>query len=118
MINISQPVRYLGIYTNQDDENWTMLKAHAYRANQDGEVTAVMTATAAAQTISGYKGTTNNPAGAGIAVGGDYSYGAGLHGISFSVAKGLYFEIADNSPNPTAIYWHPIGTLIKPTDFN
>jgi len=120
VLRVGQPRIRLGVYTNQDDDNNAMLKAHAYRANQDGYVTARMTGVQATDKICGYIGDTNDPVGAGDFIVGNHTYSAVSDpvSISFPVAKNKYFEITDESTQLTIIFWHPIGTLIKPTDFN
>jgi hypothetical protein len=111
-----------GSYTTQDDENQTLLKAHAYLANQDGFVVAVVGLSSQYKYIKGYVGTTTDPEGAGNIMGAveaplspSGGYDASL---TFPVASGKYFEITCDSTNAPIIYWHPIGTLIKPTDNN
>ena len=108
-----------GAYTNQDDETNVMLKAHAYLANQDGTVTANVIENNALDILRGYQGGTNNPAGAGDLIAGQHGSGGGSAypiSISFPVASGKYFEVTFVGAAAPSIYWHPIGTLVKPTD--
>ena len=105
----------IGAYTVQDDENDSMVKAHAYLANQDGFVCVYMDSGAGTATISGYVGTGVDPEGGGDFFAGEYQVAASKP-MSFviPVAKGKYFEITGT--NTPVIRWVPIGTLIKPTD--
>jgi hypothetical protein len=114
---VDDQVLELGAYTRQDDDSNNMVKAHAYRANQDGFVTAVMDSSGVNQSILGYVHTTDDPAGVGIAMGFQTAYATGIGlSIMFPVRSGQYFEITDNSGNEPVIYWHPVGTLSEPTD--
>lgn len=109
----------LSAYTNQDSESNAMLKAHAYKAATDGQVTAYVQATAINQNLAGYVGLTNNPVGAGDLiqkVSSVSSFGVGLFAISFLVAKDEYFEITTASSNAVTIRWKSSGTLSKPVD--
>ena len=106
-----------GEYSREDDEANNMLKAHAYLANQSGIVTAKMEAGAAGHVIRGFIGSTDDPAGAGDVIARQQVHGAGYDAtITFPVASGKYFEITDSSAAEPVIYWHPLGTLVKPTD--
>ena len=106
-----------GVYTRQDDDSNNMVKAHAYLTNQSGIVTAVMNAGSTGHAIRGYIGSTTDPAGAGDLVASQHAAGSGYtSSITFPVASGKYFEITDSSASEPVIYWHPLGTLVKPTD--
>lgn len=109
-----------GDYTDEDDDNATMLVGHAYLANQDGFVVVQQT-TQGAMDIIGYVDTDNNPVVGGTIAGRMVILSAlgnfDVHTMMFPVASGKYFEIT--SANGTqVIRWHPVGTLIKPTDQN
>lgn len=108
----------IGQHSNLDDDSNAMLKDHAYLANQDGFVSAVQASSASDKQLIGYIGTTNDPAGAGDRMAGVTSYAGSNKPMSILlvVASGFYFEITDESTNATSIYWHPMGTLVKPTD--
>ncbi len=106
-----------GVFTNQDDESQTIVKAQAYLANQDGFVTASVDSSSGVQALTGFVGATNDPAGAGTPV---IACEATITGhrvsITFPVQSGKYFEVTTPSSNTVAIFWHPVGTLVKPTD--
>lgn len=105
-----------GAISNTDDDNNAMLKAHAYLANQDGFVTAVMSSSGA-NSISGYVHSSNDPAESGVLVQRNSCTIAGIQAsVSFRVQKGQYFEITDGSSYNPGIYWFPVGTLIRCTD--
>ncbi len=106
-----------GAFTNQDDDTNAMLVAHAYLANQDGFVSVVHTANAAADIVVGYVDTDNNPAAGGTVLAGiNARTGGAVESRMFPVASGKYFEIT-NSAGATAIYWQPkSGALVKCTD--
>ena len=110
--------RAFGEFTTDDDTPTAMLVDHAYLANQDGTVTVNMISTESGSTfISGYIGTTTDPAGAGTLIvwSGTFDNG-GVASITFPVASGKYFEITSNKTPTINILWHPIGVLVKPTD--
>ena len=109
--------RSFGVYTNQDSDNNAMLASHAYLANQDGTVTATVSSTANDQTLRGFVDTDTDPASGGDLLGANASYGTNKnYSITFPVASGKYFEILTSMGGTLVIRWHPVGTLIKPTD--
>ncbi len=83
-----------------------MLKAHAYKAQTLGMVTA-WTNTNSVSAIKGYVGTTNDPAGAGVQVGENGSGSSIKSFVSFLVAKDKYFELT-HSAAVVNITWTPI----------
>lgn len=106
----------LGSYTDEDDDNNAMLKDHAYLANQDGFVVVVHSPGAGTGgTTRGYIGATTDPSGIGDLVANNQ--GNEDNSIMFPVARGKYFEVTA-TPGTAVIWWHPIGTLVKPTDHN
>ena len=115
---IATQVLEFGDSTVQDDDSATMLKAHAYLANQDGFVVVQHTIDGAMDVI-GYIDTDTNPASGGTVAGRlktvTYVSPNDVHTMTFPVASGKYFEIT--SANGTqVIRWYPIGTLVKCTD--
>ena len=108
--------RAFGEYSRQDSDSANMIKDHAYLANQDGHVTATALSTGV-QSLVGYIGSTNDPAGAGDEIQNNTFHTSGVKmSIYFPVASGKYFEITHSGSNEPTIYWHPVGTLSKPTD--
>lgn len=94
-----------------------MLKAHAYLAQSDGEVCAYVTASGGNQILSGYIGSTDDPAGAGDLIQPDGIDPNGAKGcVSFLVDQGKYFELTTNSANAVTIRWRSFGSLKKPID--
>jgi len=110
-------LRSFGANTREDDDTNNMVKAHAYLANQDGFVTAFDTQVAGSEALNGYVGATDDPAGAGDLI-ATWENGStsNIGTITFPVASGKYFEITWQGTGEPTIYWHPIGTLVKPTD--
>lgn len=106
-----------GESTNLDSDGNPMAKAHAYLAMQDGFVVAWSSSAAATQ-LSGYVGTTTDPAGAGTLVSYTYNATTGQGNIFFPVKSGKYFEITVNSTQSVTIRWFPIGTLSAPVNNN
>jgi len=107
----------LSAYTNEDSDGNAMLKTHAYLAATDGFVTAYVTVTAGATNIQGFVGSTDNPAGEGTLIRRDDDSTAGtVHGISFLVSKGEYFELTSPATGAITIYWKSFGALSKPVD--
>jgi len=110
----------LSAYTDEDSDNLAMLKAHAYRAQTDGWVSAHCTFTADISNIKVYVGLTADPAGAGDLIqqtdineiGGGY-----IGSVCALVAKDEYFEITVSGDTPV-IWWKSMGALLKPIDFN
>jgi len=116
---IGSPPLKLSADTDQDSDGNAMLKAHAYKAQSAGEVGAYVTASGGNQSISGYIGNTSDPAGAGNKVRADGMDPSGAYGgVSFTVAKGEYFEITTTSANAAIIRWRSFGPLKKPIDYN
>lgn len=104
-------------YTVQDSESQTMLKAHAYLTATDGFVAVRSPIGAAGEVISGYVGTTSDPAGAGDLIQRGAGDGAGdTISLFFAVKSGEYFEITDSGSNTPDIRWMSRGTLSKPVD--
>lgn len=109
----------LSTYTPNDSESNAMLKAHAYKAATDGEVTASIITNADFQRIRGYIDDTSDPAGAGHLKDANQILSSGeIGGVSFLVAKDEYFEITTNSTNAPTIYWRSFGTKSNPVDYN
>jgi len=109
----------LSAYTDEDSDNNVMLKAHAYKAQSDGDVCAKVISSAGEVDLRAYVGLTNDPVGAGIQVQNNFTvtttYGVD---VTFPVAKDEYFELLTTSSNAVNIYWKSHGTLEKPVDFN
>ena len=109
-----------GAYTREDDDTANMVQDHAYLANQDGNVTAyAITGTANGDTLRAFIGASSDPAGAGDLIQAQSAAGTSFGvAVSMPVANGKYFEITLTGSATAIIRWHPVGTLIKPTDQN
>ncbi len=106
-----------GILALVDSEGIAFLKDHAYLVQQDGIVHAFVSL-AQAQSLQGYNGSTNDPAGAGtllVHVSNPVTGNAGFHAITFAVASGRYFEIV-SSGTPTIYYQLVQSTGTAPVD--
>lgn len=105
--------------TDEDDDSNAMLAAHAYLANQSGEVIVRFTATDPFDVI-GYVDTDSNPASGGTVAGRikvqTWLEEDDIHSFSFAVAKNEYFEITASGTSSLSILWRGTGTLSKPTD--
>ncbi len=110
----------VGATTTVDDDEATMLAAHAYLCNQDGAVEVVITeGNSASLEVICYDDTDSNPASGGniraryktIA----YGQTGAIKTLSFKMASGRYFEVTASNAT-VAIRWVPSGTLVKCTD--
>ena len=108
----------LSVYTNEDSEPTAMVKAHAYKAATDGQVTAYVLASAIGGQLKGYVGTDNDPTDENLVQSASFTAGGaiGTLNMSFLVAKDEYFELTTNSSNAVTIMWKSFGTLSKPID--
>ncbi len=97
--------------TLNDSEANAMLKAHAYRTQGAGWVTAFTPAAAQGTDLKGYVDTDSNPASGGQLMGHVSSENNDRQFISFSVgfesSTGIFFEITHTNQNPT-ITWTPL----------
>lgn len=119
MLRVNPPPLKLSVVTTQDSEGNAMLKAHAYLAQSDGEVSAYVRSTGGSQFLNGYIGSTSDPAGAGDLIHPDSIDPTDMQGgVSFLVDQGKYFELTTDSANAVTIRWRSFGPLKKPVDFN
>ena len=101
----------LQAFVTDDSDSQAMAPAHAYLTQCDGFVVAINETTEAEQTVYGYIGDSDNPAGAGTLV----AINKGVRGfLSFPVTTGRYFEIVGTSIDK--IIWWGIGSSDKPVD--
>jgi len=108
----------LSAYTNEDSENNAMLRAHAYKAQTDGFV-SVTCVNDSNETLSGYVGLTNDPAGAGDLIQRFFGFDPNaVTSLAFLVAKDEYFEVTYTGTQEPVIWWKSFGALQKPIDFN
>ena len=95
--------------TLNDSESNAMLVAHAYLTQTAGFVGVTRFNQSSVVRVSGYVGTTTDPAGAGLLVANDRDDGADDEsGLNFFVAKGKYFEIVHSGGGTSTINWTPL----------
>lgn len=118
MLRVNKAPFKMSRYTRDDSTDDTMVKAHAYLAVNAGSVHAYVTMTTGGNTLNGYVGLTNDPAGAGDLI-RYHGMGNTVYpiSISFDVAKGEYFEVT-TSNSDAVIWWKSYGPLKNPIDFN
>jgi hypothetical protein len=101
--------KYWPALLSKDSENNTFLKAHAYLAAQNGMVHAHADLDNG-ETLIGYTGATNDPAGAGVIMGYQERVTSGspeYRSVSFAVRKDKYWEITCSGT--PVIYWQPMS---------
>ncbi len=103
-----------------DDESNSLVKDHAYLANQDGYVGVDVNCTGVNADVTLLKDTDSNPASGGKTLGRfrmqSYSQNTDRHQLFGRVKSGEYFEVTASAATVTITWYPAFGTLVKPTD--